>query len=138
MRLYSTTGKLISKNVSKYRVDWNSKSKSNLQFEIKQFLRQYWINHIVYEEFPVYGTRMKVDFINATRKIAVEVNGAQHSSFNKFFHNNSRAKYLSSIRRDYEKYEWLMKNEFKFIELEQEDLKVLSPEFILQKFDVEI
>jgi len=138
MRLYSITGKLISKNVSKYRVDWNSKSKSNLQFQIKQFLRQYWINHIVYEEFPVYGTRMKIDFINATRKIAVEVNGAQHSSFNKFFHNNSRAKYLSSIRRDYEKYEWLMKNEFKFIELEQEDLKVLSPKFILQKFDVEI
>lgn len=138
MRLYSITGKLISKNVSKYRVDWNSKSMSNLQFEIKQFLRQHWKNHIVYEEFPVYGTRMKVDFINATRKIAVEVNGAQHSSFNKFFHNNSRAKYLSSIRRDYEKYEWLMKNEFKFIELEQKDLKVLSPEFILQKFDVEI
>lgn len=138
MRLYSITGKLINKNVSKYRVDWNSKSKSNLQFEIKQFLRQYWQNHIVYEEFPVYGSRMKVDFINATRKIAVEVNGAQHSSFNKFFHQNSRAKYLSSIRRDYEKYEWLIKNEFKFIELEQEDLKVLSPNFIEQKFGIQI
>lgn len=138
MRLYSITGKLISKNVSKYRVDWDSKSKSNLQFEIKQFLRQYWQNHIVYEEFPVYGSRMRVDFINATRKIAVEVNGAQHSSFNKFFHQNSRAKYLSSIRRDYEKYEWLMKNEFKFIELEQEDLKVLSIDFIEQKFGIQI
>lgn len=138
MRLYSVTGKLISKNVSKYRVDWDSKSKSNLQFEIKQFLRQYWQNHIVYEEFPVYGSRMRVDFINATRKIAVEVNGAQHSSFNKFFHQNSRAKYLSSIRRDYEKYEWLMKNEFKFIELEQEDLKILSIDFIEQKFGIQI
>lgn len=138
MRLYSITGKLISKNVSKYRVDWDSKSKSNLQFEIKQFLRQYWQNHIVYEEFPVYGSRMRVDFINATRKIAVEVNGAQHSSFNKFFHQNSRAKYLSSIRRDYEKYEWLMKNEFKFIELEQEDLKILSIDFIEQKFGIQI
>lgn len=138
MRLYSVTGKLISKNVSKYRVDWNSKSKSNLQFEVKQFLRQYWENHIVYEEFPVYGSRMRVDFINATRKIAIEVNGAQHSSFNKFFHNNSRAKYLSSIRRDYEKYEWLMKNQFKFIELEQKDLETLTPEFIKHKFDIEI
>lgn len=138
MRLYSVTGKLISKNVSKYRVDWDSKSKSNLQFEVKQFLRQYWENHIVYEEFPVYGSRMKVDFINATRKIAIEVNGAQHSSFNKFFHNNSRAKYLSSIRRDYEKYEWLMKNQFKFIELEQKDLETLTPDFIKQKFDIEI
>ena len=108
------------------------------QFEVKQFLLKHWENHIVYEEFPVYGSRMKVDFLNATRKIAVEVNGAQHTSFNKFFHKNSRAKYLSSIQRDYEKYEWLIKNDYKFIELEQGDMKELSAVFIFNKFGIEI
>ncbi len=138
MRLYSVTGRLVSKNVSKYRIVWDKKSRSNIQFSVKQFLRKYWTNHIVYEEFPVYGSRLKVDFLNATRKIAVEVNGSQHSSFNKFFHQNSRAKYLSSIRRDYEKYEWLMKNGYKFIEIEEGDMKELSIDFIKQKFDIEI
>jgi hypothetical protein len=138
MRLYSVTGRLVSKNVSKYRINWDKKSRSNIQFSVKQFLRNHWSTHIVYEEFPVYGTRLKVDFLNATRKIAIEVNGSQHSSFNKFFHQNSRAKYLSSIRRDYEKYEWLMKNGYKFVEIEEGDMKDLSVEFIKQKFEVEI
>lgn len=138
MRLYTVSGKLISKNVNKYRVDWNKKSRSKIQFEVKQFLRRFWVSHIVYEEFPVYGSLMKVDFINATYKIAVEVNGAQHTSFNKFFHQNSRSKYLSSIRRDYEKYEWLMKNGFKLIEIEEGDMKVLSSQFILEKFNIEL
>ena len=93
MRLLSLSGKLVSKNVSKYRVDWNKKSRSNIQFEVKQFLSLHWENHIVYEEFPVYGSRMKVDFLNATRKIAIEVNGAQHTSFNKFFHQNKISKW---------------------------------------------
>ena len=138
MRLLSLSGKLVSKNVNKYRVNWSKKSRSNIQFEVKQFLLKHWENHIVYEEFPVYGSRMKVDFLNATRKIAVEVNGAPHTSFNKFFHQNSRAKYLSSIQRDYEKYEWLIKNDYKFIELEQGDMKELSAVFIFNKFGIEI
>ena len=92
MRLFNLSGRLISKNVSKYRIDWDAHSKSKLQFEVKQFLKEFWLNHIVYEEFPVYGSRMRVDFLNATRKIAVEVNGAQHASFNKFFHQNSHSK----------------------------------------------
>jgi len=46
---------------------------------------------------------MKVDMINMTKRIAVEVQGAQHESFNKFFHGNSRANYLKSIKRDYHK-----------------------------------
>ena len=138
MRLFGLNGRLVSKNVSKYRIDWDSNSKSKLQFEVKQFLKQFWLNHIVYEEFPVYGSRMRVDFLNATRKIAIEVNGAQHASFNKFFHQNSRAKYLSSIRRDYEKYEWLMKNEYKFIEIEPQDLKELSHKFIIDKFGIDL
>ncbi len=33
-----------------------------------------------------------------TKKIAIEVNGAQHNNFNKFFHANSRINYLNSIK----------------------------------------
>jgi len=136
MRLYNVYGKLQSKKVSKYLIDWDKKSKSNIQFETKQFLKVFWENHIVYEEFPVYGTKLKVDFINATKKIAIEVNGVQHSQFNKFFHNNSRAKYLDSIKRDVKKREWLELNNFKIVEIEQNEVKDLSKQWFKKEFDI--
>jgi hypothetical protein len=138
MRLYSLNGRLVNKNVSRYLVDWDKSSRSKIQFNIKKFFEQYWKSHIVYEEFPVYGSLMKVDLLNATKRIAIEVNGEQHENFNEFFHANSRMNYLQSIKRDCKKAEWLEKNNFKFIELYQKDLKNLSPNFFLENFDINI
>jgi len=132
VRLYNIKGKLQSRLVSKFLIDWDKKSRSKIQFKVKQFLKPYWQNHIVYEEFPVYGTRLKVDLLNATKKVAVEVNGRQHSSFNKFFHNNSRAEYLKSIKRDVEKANWLELNEYTLIEIEEDEVPNLGREFILK------
>ena len=81
---------------------------------------------------------MKVDLLNATKKIAIEVNGPQHSSFNKFFHNNSRMKYLDSLKRDHEKSLWLEQNSFTLIELEKQDVETLSRESICKKFNITI
>ena len=136
MRLYNIYGKLQSRKVSKYLIDWDDKSKSKIQFKTKQFLKPYWQNHIVYEEFPVYGTKLKVDFINATKKIAIEVNGTQHSKFNKFFHNNSRANYLESIKRDVKKREWLELNNFLIVEIEQNEVDKLSKQWFKKEFNI--
>jgi len=138
LRLYSVTGRLISKNVNKYKIKWEKPSRSKLQFNVKQFLKKYWKYQVCFEEFPVYGTKMSVDLINFTKKIAIEVNGPQHKEFNKFFHNNSKANYLNSIRRDWEKTEWLEKNGFTLIEIEHDEVKNLSLEFIEKKFGVSI
>ena len=138
LKLYSATGRLMSKNVSKYLIDWNKKSRSKLQFNVKQFLKPFWQYQIVYEEFPVYGTRMSVDILNFTKKIAVEVNGPQHRKFNAFFHNNSKAKYHESIKRDWLKTEWLEKNGFELIEIEDKEVNKLSVKFIKDKFDISI
>ena len=86
MKLYDIKGRLVNKSVAKYRIKWDAECRSNFQFEVKQFFKTYWYGQICYEEFPVYGTRMKVDLINMTKRIAVEVQGAQHDQFNKFFH----------------------------------------------------
>ncbi len=138
MRLYNVYGKLQSKNVTKFLIDWEGKSRSKLQFKAKQFFKTVWENQIVYEEFPVFGSKMKVDLLNATKKIAIEVNGPQHSSFNKFFHNNSRMKYLDSLKRDHEKSLWLEQNSFTLIELEKRDVETLSRESICKKFNITI
>ncbi len=138
MKLYDISGKLRYKSVQKYRIDWEAECRSNLQYEVKQFFKPYWYGQICYEEFPVYGTRMKVDLVNMTKRIAVEVQGAQHDSFNKFFHNNSRANYLSSIKRDYDKRVWLENNDFKVLEIFEEDLPSLSKKYISEKFEISI
>jgi hypothetical protein len=133
MRLLNVNGTLVNKNVRKYLVNWEGKSRSKLQYKFKQFFYPYWKNHIVYEEFPVYGSMLKVDLLNATKKIAVEIQGEQHESFNKFFHDNSRLKYLQSIKRDVKKEKWLEINEFKFLQVYESDLKTLSPQYIEEK-----
>ena len=133
MRLLNVNGTLVNKNVRKYLVNWEGKSRSKLQYKFKQFLYPYWKNHIVYEEFPVYGSMLKVDLLNATKKIAVEIQGNQHESFNKFFHDNSRLKYLQSIKRDVKKGKWIEDNGFKLLELYEDDLKNLSPQYIEEK-----
>lgn len=137
MRLYDIRGRLIYKNVKPYLIDWEGKSASKGQFKVKRFFKQYWQRHLVYEEFPVYSSRLRVDFLNATRKLAIEYNGVQHNEFNPFFHKN-RMNYFFSIKRDMKKAEWLEKNGFKLIELEEDDIPLLSPEYIREKFGVYI
>jgi very-short-patch-repair endonuclease len=136
MKLYNIYGKVVNKNVLKYRVDWEANSKSKLQHQTKQFLKKYWKNHIVYEEFPVFGSRMKVDFVNATKKIAIEVHGPQHSEFNKFFHNNSRLNYLKSIKRDVQKENWLVENNFTFVEVYFDEVELLSEKYFKEKYSI--
>jgi len=138
VKLYDIKGKLINKSVTKYRIKWDGECRSNFQYEVKQFFKKFWYGQICYEEFPVYGTRMKVDLINMTKRIAVEVQGAQHEQFNKFFHNNSRANYLKSITRDHDKIVWLENNNFKILEIFDADLASLSKKYIFDKFEVSI
>ena len=138
MRLYNLYGKLQSRNVSKYLINWDKKSRSKIQFQVKQFLRDYWSNQIVYEEFPVYGSRMTVDILNATKKIAIEVQGKQHTEFNKFFHNNSRADYLNGIKRDLLKADWLVRNNFTLIEINEDEVNSLTKSFFEKNFQVKL
>jgi hypothetical protein len=136
MRLYGINGKLINKNVNKYTLKWDKKSRSIIQFKVKQFLKPFWIGQILYEEFPVYGSLLKVDILNATLKIAIEVNGNQHSAFNPFFHNNDPNRYLKGYKNDVKKSEWLAKNDFKLIEINEDEINLLSKQFFLEKFNL--
>ncbi len=137
MRLKNINGRLVNKNVKRYLINWNKKSRSAPQLAVKQFLKPYWMHHICYEEFPVYGTLLKVDILNATKKIAVEVQGRQHSEFNAHFHG-TRAGFFNSIGRDEVKYQWLVDNGFELIEVMESEVKDISLEFIEEKFGISI
>lgn len=137
MRLRNIYGKFVSKNVSKYIINWDGVSKSKIQFKVKQFFKPYWKGLVVYEEFPVYGTLLKVDILNATMRIAIEVNGPQHEEFH-YFHNKSPNAFLSSIRRDFQKAEWLETNGFQLIEINHDEIDTLSIQFLQEKFGLKL
>lgn len=105
----------------RYFVKWAHESKSKAQFRIKQFLEPYWKNHIVFEEFPVAGTRLTLDFYNANKKIAVEVQGAQHLKYVPYFHGKARSNFLKQIRRDQRKLDFCNLNDITLVEIFPDD-----------------
>jgi hypothetical protein len=135
MRLLNINGKLTNKNVTRFLIEWDKKSRSIAQADVKKFLYSYWKNNIVYEEFPVYGSLLKVDILNATRRIAIEVHGPQHEDFH-YFHNNSRASFLKGIKNDEIKSQWLLKNNFTQVIIYTKEISQLSKEFFEEKFNI--
>ena len=120
------------KNIKKSIIDWNSKSKSKLQQSVKIFIQKYWEGDVVFEELKVVGTRLSLDFYNANKKIAIEVQGQQHFKYVKFFHGN-RNGYLNQIKRDFKKLEFCKINKIKLVEIYPKD--ILS-EKLFEQFEV--
>lgn len=108
------------RNAKSYIINWDKKSRSKFQFEVKIFLKKYWEEDVVFEELKVVGTRLSLDFFNASKKVAIEVQGHQHFSYVKFFHGN-RINYLNQIKRDYKKIEFCELNKIKLIEIYPKD-----------------
>jgi hypothetical protein len=117
------------------RIKWNIKRASDAQYRTKLFLKEFWEQDSVFEEFIIPGSRLRVDFINFTKKIAVEVSGRQHEEFNKFFHKN-RIGFIKSVKRDFQKIKWLEINDIKLIEIYDHETFNLNKKEIEQKFSV--
>lgn len=116
MRFKKLNGREVFKRLDKYRIDWEGKSRSKFQFSVKDFLYNYWKYDICYEEMPCAGTRLSIDIVNMTRRIAVEVHGDQHVKYVKHFHRN-RAQYAAQIRRDMDKLKWCNINKIQLVEI---------------------
>ena len=129
--LTGSTRKIIG--IQKYNIDWESGSKSKFQKRVKDFLKDYWSRHVVFEEFPVAGTRMTFDFYNANEKIAIEVQGGQHTKYVPFFHGNYENNYLMQLKRDHQKHDFCELNEIKLLEIYEKDK--LSKDFF-KKLDI--
>jgi len=109
------------KNAKKYLIDWELKSRSKFQNRVKVFLMPYWKNDIVFEEFRIVGSRLSLDFYNANKKIAVEVQGDQHIKYVKHFHK-TRLNYLDQLKRDQKKLDFCNFNDIKMVEVYTADV----------------
>jgi hypothetical protein len=109
------------KNPNKYLIKWNKPSRSKIQYKVKAFLKEYWCSKIVFEEFPMAGTRLSFDIFNASEKIMVEVQGEQHTKYTPFFHGNLKMNYIDQLRRDKQKLDFCRINEIRLIEVYYND-----------------
>jgi very-short-patch-repair endonuclease len=109
------------KNLKNYIIDWDAKSRSKFQTEVKNFLKSYWSNNVVFEEFPIVGTRLTLDFYNANKKVAIEVQGRQHTGFVKFFHSN-RINFLHQLNRDEKKERFCELNKITLVTIYENDI----------------
>lgn len=122
MQFCSLNGRIESiKESSNYLIDWNGSSLSKFQKRVKDFLYKLWRNDIVFEELPVLGTRLRFDFYNDTRKIAVEVDGNSHYKYNTYFHKNKGA-FLDQLVRDDKKEEFCELNNIRLIRIYERDM----------------
>lgn len=105
----------------KYKIDWTGPSRSKLQYRVKESLKKIWSTNIVLEEMPVVGTKLSLDFYNANKKIAIEVQGRQHNEYVPHFHKGNKINFISQLRRDHQKKEFCDINGIRLIELYEED-----------------
>ena len=63
---------------------------------------------------------MSLDFYNANKRIAIEVQGAQHTKYVKHFHKN-RYKFLDQLKRDQKKLDFCEINDIKLVEIYPND-----------------
>lgn len=130
------SNKLVSISLKKYAIDWE-KAPSKGQRVLQDFLYQFWHNQLILGEMRIPGTLWRFDIVNCNKRIIFEFSPIHHFAFNKFFHKN-RAGYLKSLKSDVLKQKWAEENDFKVIEITDEDLPKLSLKYIEEKFGVSI
>lgn len=136
MKFKKPNGGEANVNINPYLIDWDRvKEVSKPQAQVKRFLRPYWCGHIVLEEFRVPSKLWRIDLMNVTRHIAVEVSPAGSHSFNAFFHK-TRPRFGAAINRELDKSKWLEQNGFKLVEVFEDDFVKLSPEWFLSTYGV--
>lgn len=109
------------KKPKSYLIKWGGSSRSKLQYSVKEFIKPYWDMDIVFEEFPIAGTKMSFDFYNSNKNIAIEVQGGQHLKYTPFFHGKSKSTFLGQIRRDNDKQKFCELNNIKLVEIYPDD-----------------
>jgi hypothetical protein len=120
-------------NISKHLINWDSGG-SSPHLKSKIFLSKYWRYDVVLEEFPLPGSRLRIDILNISKRIAVEVSpDATHNKYTEFFHG-TRNGFLGSVKRDFDKAKWCDDNDILLIEFDDEFLKNMSAARFLEKF----
>lgn len=122
MKMTDIHGNLVNVDVRESSYPIRGLSKSRLQQELGLYLRENFPVEGILEEFTVPGSRMKLDFFIPDRKLAFEVNGAQHDEYTPVFHGQpGEMKFAKQKGRDIKKRQWCIDNGFELVEVYSEE-----------------
>lgn len=138
MKFKKLNGADVYQNINKFGIKWGKKSRSKFQWNVKQFLKPYWENHICYEEMTIVGTRLSLDIVNMTLRAAVEVQGHQHIEYNEWMHDGNRINYLKQMMRDDEKSKWCELNGITLVYILPDELEQLSKKWFKEKYELDL
>jgi hypothetical protein len=134
MNWFDLKGRIHRVNPSNYAVDWE-KIISAPQKAVKDFLYPYWKNDLVLEEARIPSSLYRIDLVNVSKNIMIEVSPvSSHSKYNPFFHG-SLAGYRAAIKRDLEKARWAALNGLKYIEIDDQPTQ-LTEEYFAKHYEV--
>ncbi|MDA1237346.1 MAG: hypothetical protein O3A15_00175 [Proteobacteria bacterium] len=64
---------------------------------------------------------MSLDFYNANKKIAVEVQGGQHTKYVPHFHGGYKNNFIAQLNRDQKKLDFCRLNDITLVEIYEKD-----------------
>lgn len=128
MKTVGTDGRNYIFNPAKNSRDCEDENRSSLHLKAREILKKNFPYSTIYEEVTLVGckgvnnTVLTADFYIPDIGLIVEVHGAQHYKYNKFFFK-SEADFVSAKANDEVKKNWAELNEFVFIELPYNEVK---------------
>jgi len=108
--------------------------KSEGQKRVEKLLKCLFPLQVIRTEYFIRfddGTRLFVDFYLPWFKIALEIDGAQHNSYNSFFYS-SKSAFREQIVRDDKKNIWALKNNIVLIRMSDKEAKDITKEELFE------
>jgi hypothetical protein len=99
---------------SKWKRKEIGEGRGRFQSEVGECLAEAYPSQIILEEFPLPGENLTLDFFLPRKKLAIEVQGAQHYQYSEFFHKDKGA-FRASQERDKRKAQWCRINDVRLI-----------------------
>lgn len=135
MKLPNKSGKMVNVSIGQYLIDWD-KTISKPQKKVSDFLRPYWCADCVLSELRIPGSLWRLDIVNVTKNIVVEVSPDElHKDYTEFLHG-SRAGFLKKLKADGDKLRWAESAGFQYVELNSSDIKNISADLFAEKFGI--
>lgn len=118
MKFFDTNGRehKIDLRPSKWPRKEMGDGRGKFQSSVGDILNELYPLHHIFEEFQCVGERLFLDFFLPTKKIAVEVQGPQHNSFNQFFHEDKNA-FARQQENDKRKEKWCEINGIRLVKI---------------------
>ena len=123
MKFKDLDGNIHNKDISDYK--WSEGGASRGERELGERLTSLFPNLTIYSQLPCFGTRLKIDFVIISLRLAFEFDGNQHEEYVPHFHR-TRKGFQRSKDRDWEKEEWCKNNKIRLLRVKTSDIDCLE------------